>query len=185
MKLTQPLRKICIYFSDKDFSKPSLCDTAIWNRLFQISLYISSALLALEIYRDNHYSDFEDHFWYQAFLSFSPLLWGQWAEGSSELCKGAALSWLGSWRKDKPQSPVRHLHLYWPLQFPRFQWTAGKSSCLPALTPAPHKKKKQPWLCCQSRRRKKGESTRKGRTHLESTGERWMLWKELQSWQKP
>lgn len=45
--------------------------------------------------------------------------------------------------------------------------------------------KKQSCLCCQSRRRKKGESAGKERTHLESIGEHWMPWKELQSWQKP
>lgn len=101
----------------------------ICNRLFQTSLYTQCSSR----------KDFEDHFWHQASLSPSPLLRREWAESHNELCRGAALSWLGSWRMDKPQSPIRQLHLHWPLQFLRFQWPAGKSSWLPALIPAPHR----------------------------------------------
>lgn len=136
------------------------------------SLYISSALLTLEIQRENHYSDFEDHIWYQAFLSFSPVLWRQWAEGRSEPCRGAALSCLGSWRKDKAQSPVRQLHLHWPLQFPRFQRTAGKSSCLPALTPAPHRKKAALTLLPE-------QEEEEGRKHREGENTSGINWRVL------
>lgn len=55
-------------------------------------------------------------------------------------------------------------HIHWPLQFPRFQWTAGKSSRLPALTPAPYRKKAAlPLLPEQEeekgRKRREGENT--------------------------
>lgn len=56
------------------------------------------------------------------------------------------------------------LHLHRPLQFLRFQQTAGKSSRLPALNPAPHRKKAAlPLLPEQEekegRKRREGENT--------------------------
>lgn len=92
------------------------------------------------------------------------------------------LTWLPEdGQTSKPRqaaSLIQHLHR--PLQFPRFQWPAGKSSCLPALIPAPHREK-QPCLCWQHRRRRKGENAGKGRAHLESIGERWIPRKDCRA----
>lgn len=62
-------------------------------------------------------------------------------------------------------SLIQHLHR--PLQFPQFQCPAGKSSCLPALIPAPHREKAAlPPLPAQEeeeekegRKRREGENT--------------------------
>lgn len=132
MKLNQPLRKICIYFEHRNFSKPLLCDTAICNRLFQISLYIHCSSR----------KDFEDRFWHEASLSPSPLPCGEQAKGGTELCRGAALSWHledGQISKSCQAASLKQ-HLHRPLQYP-FQWPAGKSSCMPALIPIPQRQK--------------------------------------------
>lgn len=168
MKLIQPLRKIGIYFSHRNFSKPLLCDAAICNRLFQISLYMQWSSR----------KDFKDHVWHQASLSPSPLLRGEWAEGSTELCRGAALGWL--WllkdgQTSKPRQAASLLqHLHRPLEFPQFQWPAGKSSHLPAIIPAPHRKKAAlPPLPAQE------EEEEEGRKHWEGESTSGINWRAL------
>lgn len=177
MKLPQPLRKICIYFSHKDFSKPLLCDTAICNRLFQISLY----------FQCSSRKDFEDHFWIRLSCPSLPccevtelkevvscaegLLWADLAPGGRTNLKALPGSFTYTALIQAPSIP---------------QISAdSREVFLPACTNSSTTQEKSSPASAARAGGGRRESAGKGRTHLESIGECWMPWKELQSWQEP